>query len=105
MKQIKVLILFLLILALLPSCRGVKEKLSMKKKQDVDEFLIEKKNPLVFPPNYSQLPEPKDSIQKDKVDKKDDLDLSEIFEDSKEIKKQSSSNELEKSISNILNKK
>ena len=77
----------------------------MKKKQNVDEFLIEKKNPLVFPPNYSQLPEPKDSIQKDKNDKKDDLDLSEIFEDSKEVKEQSSSNELEKSISNILNKK
>jgi len=105
MKQTKILILFLLILALLPGCRGVKEKLSMKKKQNVDEFLIEKKNPLVFPPNYSQLPEPKDSIQKDEDNKKDDLDLSEIFEDSKEVKGQSSSKELEKSISNILNKK
>ena len=105
MKQTKVLILFLLILALLPGCRGVKEKLSMKKKQDVDEFLIEKKNPLVFPPNYSQLPEPKDSNQKDENNKKDDLDLSEIFEESKEGKEQSLSDELEKSISNILNKK
>ena len=60
MKQIKVLILFLLILALLPSCRGVKEKLSMKKKQGVDEFLIEKKNPLVMPPDINDLPKPQE---------------------------------------------
>ena len=48
MKQTKILILFLLILALLPGCRGIKEKLSMKKKQNVDEFLIEKKKTTSF---------------------------------------------------------
>ena len=104
MKQTKILILFILILALLPGCRGIKEKLSMKKKQNVDEFLIEKKNPLVFTPNYTELPKPKNKIHTDKDVKKDDLDLSEIFEDSKEVKEQNSSNELEKSISDILNK-
>ena len=87
----------------LTSCSS-QDAFTLKKKSSIDEFLVEKKNPLVFPPNYSELPKPKDSIQKDKDDKKDDLDLSEIFEDSKEVKEQNSSNELEKSISNILNK-
>ena len=105
MQLIKLATSLIIILFILSSCQSVKNTLSMKKKKSVDEFLIEKKNPLVFPPNYSQLPEPKDSIQKDKDNKKDDLDLSEIFEDSKEIKEKSSSNELEKSISDILNKK
>ena len=104
MQLIKLATSLILLLFILSSCQSVKNTLSMKKKKSVDEFLIEKKNPLVFPPNYSQLPKPKDSIQKDKDDKKDDLDLSEIFEDSKEVKEQNSSNELEKSISDILNK-
>ena len=97
--------LLIILLLVLCSCQGVKDALSGKKYENSDEFLVIKKNPLVFPPNYSQLPEPKDNNLKDEVDKKDDLDLSEIFEDSEEVKEKSSSNELEKSISNILNKK
>ena len=76
----------------------------MKKKAGVDEFLIEKKNPLVLPPNYSNLPKPKEELE-ETDEKKENLDLSKVLENSERSKNIKSSNTLEKSISNILNKK
>jgi hypothetical protein len=53
---------FLLIISLfvLCSCQGVKDALSGKKYENSDEFLVIKKNPLVLPPNFKDLPTPKD---------------------------------------------
>ena len=39
---------------------------SNKKKNGSDEFLVEKKSPLVMPPNYDELPIPTTSIGKEK---------------------------------------
>ena len=36
------------------------EHLSGGKKDNTDEFLVQKKNPLVLPPDYNDLPVPKD---------------------------------------------
>ena len=47
-------------LLLLCSCQGVKDALSGKKYENSDEFLVIKKNPLVLPPNFNDLPTPKD---------------------------------------------
>ena len=51
-------VLFGLIL-LLTACGGAKDALTGKKKSATDEFLVEKKNPLVMPPNFGKLPSPK----------------------------------------------
>ena len=51
---------FLIILLFLSSCQGVKDALSGKKYENSDEFLVIKKNPLVLPPNFNDLPTPKD---------------------------------------------
>ena len=49
---------FLFILFFLCSC-GVGEALQGKKRSDQgDEFLIDKKNPLVLPPDFDKLPKP-----------------------------------------------
>ena len=58
MRHLKIIILFKLFLFLL-SCGAVKEGFSNQKKNSSDEFLVEKKTPLVMPPNYNELPEPK----------------------------------------------
>ena len=58
MKNLKIIILSNLFLFLL-SCGTVKEGFSNQKKNNSDEFLVEKKTPLVMPPNYNELPEPK----------------------------------------------
>ena len=48
------------VLFLLSSCQNVKDALSGKKYENSDEFLVIKKNPLVLPPNFNDLPTPKD---------------------------------------------
>ena len=49
----------LLLLLFLYSCGSVGEALQGKKRSDQgDEFLIDKKNPLVMPPDFDKLPTP-----------------------------------------------
>ena len=57
MKYFKLLIFFQLILFLY-SCSTVKEGFTNQKKSSNDEFLVEKKSPLVMPPDYNDLPVP-----------------------------------------------
>ena len=57
MKYFKLLIFFQLILFLY-SCSTVKEGFTNQKKSSSDEFLVEKKSPLIMPPDYNDLPVP-----------------------------------------------
>jgi|TARA_B100000767_G_scaffold211243_1_gene198381 hypothetical protein len=52
--------IYFLILIPLSSCESAKDGFTLKKKNNSDEFLIEKKNPLVMPPKYGDLPVPDD---------------------------------------------
>ena len=54
----KFLVLFLSFIFFLTSCAGVKQGLTGSKKNNKDEFLVQKKNPLVLPPNFNDLPQP-----------------------------------------------
>jgi hypothetical protein len=51
-------ILSVIIILFLSACSGVKDAFTLKKKSSTDEFLVEKKSPLVMPPDYGNLPEP-----------------------------------------------
>ncbi len=42
------------------SCQSAKDALTLKKKSSGDEFLVEKKSPLILPPDYGKLPVPVD---------------------------------------------
>ena len=55
------IILFLNLIILLSSCGTVKDAFSNQKKNNSDEFLVEKKSPLVLPPDYNELPVPNSS--------------------------------------------
>ena len=57
MKQFKFYIL-IAIAVLFSSCSSLKEGFTNQKKNNSDEFLVEKKSPLVMPPNYNELPIP-----------------------------------------------
>ena len=54
----KKFILLILMFAYLQGCSSVSEGFKLKKDNTGDEFLVEKKNPLVLPPNFNELPEP-----------------------------------------------
>ena len=53
----KRLIFIYVFLMLLNSCQSVTEGFKLKENSS-DEFLVEKKNPLVLPPNFKELPSP-----------------------------------------------
>lgn len=58
MDKIKKIICLNIFLIFLSSCGTIKDEFSLKNKNDSDEFLVEKKSPLVMPPNYDELPMP-----------------------------------------------
>ena len=62
--------IFFLVISLfvLYSCQGVKDALSGKKYENSDEFLVIKKNPLILPPNFNDLPTPKDVADTTKLE-------------------------------------
>ena len=68
MKLIFKISLIFITVFILEGCSNVKEGLSLKKKQGIDEFLIERKNPLTVPPDFSSLPQPRNSMEENKVE-------------------------------------
>ena len=104
MKYFLNFFLFLTTSLILVACSGLKENLSLKKKQGVDEFLIERKEPLTVPPDFTSLPKPRNSSS-DEIDDEQNIDLKKVLNKSKETDQISSSDDLEKSISDILNKR
>ncbi len=61
MKNMKIykLILLLVFAQFLYSCGVVKQGFTNERKNSSDEFFVQKKSPLVMPPNYNELPLPK----------------------------------------------
>ena len=60
---------YICLLTFLISCGAVKEGFTNQKKNNSDEFLVEKKSPLVMPPDYNELPIPQsDKNNDDKSD-------------------------------------
>ena len=60
MKIIKNILFIITFSSFIYSCGGFTLK---KKSTSGEEFLIEKKDPLILPPDFSKLPEPKEQIE------------------------------------------
>ena len=91
MKQFKFYIIISLTI-FVASCSNLKDGFSQSKKNNSDEFLVEKKSPLVTPPDYNELPIP-DEDKKEKEDK----DIKSLISESK--KDETNENLIEKSSS------
>ena len=92
----------ILILVTLNGCQSVKDGLTGQKKNNTDEFLIQKKNPLAQPPDFNKLPEPY-NINKVEEIREGNIDFSGILTEKKNKTKittnsQKSNISLEKSI-------
>ena len=59
MKKNKVMLFLTIVFFTFQSCQTVKEGFTSQKKKSTDEFLVEKKSPLVMPPDFNELPLPK----------------------------------------------
>jgi len=65
--------ILLLIILFLNGCSSITNSLSLKKKAKIDEFLVEKKDPLILPPDFEKLPVPRTLVEEeDKIDKNDE---------------------------------
>jgi len=58
MKKFNIYLFSIFFSIFVSSCGSVKEGFSSQKKNNSDEFLVEKKSPLLMPPDYNELPIP-----------------------------------------------
>ena len=72
MKKINILLILLISILIFNSCTTVKEGFINKKKSSTDEFLVEKKSPLIMPPEFNELPIP-DNNQKSENNEETDI--------------------------------
>ena len=104
MKINKFYIFFLSFLIFITSCQGLKEGLvGSKRSKSSDKFLVQKKNPLVLPPDFESLPTPKTETNQQIDDDVDIEDLLGLYEDKSEISETESSKSLENSIFEKIN--
>ena len=82
------------------SCGTVKEGFSSNKKNNSDEFLVEKKSPLVMPPEYDELPTPNER----KVEKETN-DIKSLISKSSNDETKDDLDEKESTIENSILKK
>ena len=105
MKNLNKLIILILslIFIFLNGCKNLRENLSLKKKVSTDEFLVQKKNPLVLPPDYRDLPKPT-AERKITNQKEKEIDLSKIFNNSKKTDSENSF-DINQSLEDSIRKK
>ena len=94
--MIKIFFLITLLFVLC-SCQGVKDALSGKKYENSDEFLVIKKNPLILPPNFNDLPTPEDVADVTQIENIENEieDLLSSIKDDEEVLESSSSSDTE----------
>ena len=102
MRFIYNIFIILIVSSFLFSCGGFKLK---KKADSGEEFLIEKKDPLILPPNFSKLPKPNEELET--VD--EEVNIKSVFDgeqgSSEEDNNQNSSkSNIKKSISDKIQK-
>jgi len=81
-KKLNILTI-IIITILLYSCQSAKDAFQSKKRSDQsDEFLVQKKNPLVMPPDFEKLPTPgnQEFYKEEITDSSDIKDLLKIKE-------------------------
>ena len=92
----KVLVLFNLFLIIV-SCSGLEDAgkvLRNEKTKTTDEFLVKKRDPLVLPPDYKNIPEPGKKNSNDQSDQK----IKKILTVEEEVKTNKNSSSVEESI-------
>ena len=110
MKKTNPLIASFLVLLFLNSCGTIAEGLGRRKKKGSDEFLVEKKSPLVLPPSFGELPEPGKEPEENIIsDKKNTSDIEDIINQSSSTSvietSDDTNNSMEQSIIKKINEK
>ena len=73
-----------------------------EKKNNTDEFLVEKKSPLVMPPDYNELPIPKEKIEQTDINENE---FKTLITQKNQDTKSDSNEDVDKSFEELLLKK
>jgi hypothetical protein len=101
MKNLKIFILLNIIL-IISSCGTIKEGFTNQKKNNSDEFLVEKKSPLIMPPNFNELPVPK---QKESATQSESDEIKSLISKKKNTEITNDMNQKDKSFEDSILKK
>ena len=110
MKKTNSIIAPFLLILFLNSCGTVAKGLDGGKKNGNEEFLVEKKSPLVLPPSFGELPEPGKKPEKNIISSKNDTsDIEDMINQSSSVrtskKSDNTKNSIEQSIIKKINEK
>ena len=88
MRLSKILFRLTILLILLSGCSDISDGFKGKQLSKGEEFLINKKNPLVLPPDFYKLPEPWSNNSTDPItaDEKLENDIKKLFEENEGVK-------------------
>ena len=95
-KTIYIFLLFLFTGSCADTFGSVKRGLTGAKKNSADEFLVEKKDPLILPPDFENLPIPDEGIA--------DIEQDSLFEETLEVSTEDNSSASDSVESSILKK-
>ena len=73
MKKFKKFWFVLVLTLMFQGCSSLKEGFRSQKKNSTDEFLVEKKSPLVMPPEYNELPVPEIENFESEIEEENDI--------------------------------
>ncbi len=93
--MIKKNILIGFLLLFLSSCSTLKDGFESQRKNSTEEFLVEKKKPLVMPPEYNKLPLPSES-------KEEEPQIEQLLEKGKENTTLKNKNNKNKTTENFI---
>ena len=93
-------ITLLLIVFTFTACGDAAKTLRNEKIKTTDEFLVKKRQPLVLPPDYNKLPEPKSNEKKVSRDE----DIKSILKTPQKKKSSDTSSSIEQNILNKIRK-
>lgn len=98
---LKKFILLFFIMSCLTQCQTLREGLEGSKKgKNAEEFLIDKKNPLTLPPDFSELPTPKDITEEE--NKSNEIDVEQILKKNSLPKKKENNSVKKNSLENSV---
>ncbi len=95
--------IYIFILGYLTACESAREGFTLKKRDNSDEFLVEKKNPLVMPPEYGSLPSPNDFQKQTNDDDTEDFEKIIVNSKTKKNNNKVKNTNIEKSVLEKIN--
>ena len=102
MKKTKYFILIFFTSILLGNCSTLKEGFANNKKKSTDEFLVEKKQPLVMPPNFDKLPLPDVALDNKQENEEKTSSLEKVLKSSNKTNEISENNTQTNSIESLI---